>query len=173
MAALMAVISAASTVASGGLKIFGGLAEGKAKKEEMFKRAGEERALGQREFGQKLKETNTIISNNQARAAASGASASDESSIDLTGDIYEKGYTEALTAANAGENRARGFQDSGRSAMRAAELGALGTAFDTVGKLAKSFGGDFKDYMGKSGGGQPRYENNGQDEIQIGGRMYG
>src|SRR3990167_1354259 len=74
-------------------------------------RAGQERAKAQRESATERKKEKYLQSKLIARAAASGAGASDPTVNKLARDIAEEGELRAMTALYEGEAKARGYQD--------------------------------------------------------------
>jgi hypothetical protein len=98
--------------------------------------ATDERAMGARAALDRRRETELTQSSLQARAAASGGSASDQTVQKLAGDIAERGEYNVLSELYIGESRARGFLDtaaqhrfSGDAARYGAELQRSATLF--------------------------------------------
>ena len=99
--------------------------------------AGTTRAATQRAALDRRREIKLTLSALQARAAASGGGASDDTVLRLAEGIGERGEYEALGVMFGGENRARGFEDvaaglrfSGGAARIGAELDARGVEYE-------------------------------------------
>lgn len=164
MAEIVAVVGLVSSLASGALTAVGAIQQGNAAKaeaqfkaEQLRAKAKEEVAAGQRRMFAERRKKDLALSTLQARAASSGAGATDETVIGLGGSIAEEGELQALSEFYLGENRARGYEDQanaaimeGRAAARASRLKAAGSIFSTAtsvfekfapgGSLSKSFG---------------------------------
>ena len=117
-------------------------------------RAGQERALAQREAIKERREARLLASRAQAVAASSGAGALDPDVVNMLGDIEGEGTFRALMARTAGEDRAKGLtteaamqrfrgaaaRAEGRADRNAAFLRAGGTILDKAASFGKRFG---------------------------------
>lgn len=75
-------------------------------------KAGQERAVAQREMMEERRKQEIVQSNLQAAAAASGGSATDPGVLDLAGDIAEEGEYRVGVKRYEGEERARSLEGS-------------------------------------------------------------
>lgn len=142
----MAAMTAITAIGSG-IRAVGTLAAGAAEQRaanyeaaQLDVRAEEERAAGQREAGELRRERDAVLGRQTAYNAASGFSASDETSQRLAGEVAQQGTYRALMAKYGGEERARGAKAqaagarmSGRAAMTGALFGAAGTVVSGIG----------------------------------------
>lgn len=115
--------------------------------------AVESRAAAQRSALDKGRETTLLQSKLQARAAASGAGASDPGVINLAEGIAGRGEYESLMDMFRGENRARGLEDQamasrmtgeaaaaeGRAKRDASYLSAAGTLIGSAGSAYRTY----------------------------------
>lgn len=145
----MQALAIATVVASTAIQSFGQMQAGKAAQKaanyeaaQMTQRAGQERATGQRVAAEERRRERIIQSNLQARSAASGASASDPTVLDLSGDIAEEGLYRQNLALYEGEERARNLESGanlrkfeGKQAKKAGYIGAASTALSTAGDM--------------------------------------
>ena len=109
--------------------------------------AQESRAASQRQALEKQRQTQLAQSTLQARAAASGAGATDESVLNLGEDLSGRGEYQRLMEMYTGENRARGYEDAamasrmtGRAEKQAANTKATGMLLSGIGSFAESAG---------------------------------
>jgi len=107
---------------------------------QMTQRAGQERATAQRNAAEERRRERIVQSNLQARAAASGGSATDPTVLDLSGDIAEEGLYRSNLALYEGEERARNLETGasfrrfeGKQAKKAGYYGAASTALSFAG----------------------------------------
>lgn len=117
---VIAIMSAVSTVVSAAGTIMGGnAARGAANFEaaQMQQQAGQERAASQRRAIEERRAAGMANSTVLARAAASGASATDPTVLNIEGNNAGVGEYNALSALYSGEERARGLE-MGASARR-------------------------------------------------------
>jgi hypothetical protein len=139
VAVVGAGISAAGTIA-------GGMAQQRAANYEAAQldaRAEEEKAAAQREATGLRRERDAVQGRQTAYNAASGFSASDETSQRLAGEVAQQGSYRALMAQYGGDERARGARaqasaarESGRAAMTGALFGAAGTMLGAMSKTS-------------------------------------
>lgn len=120
----MAALAVVATVASAALSIAGGIAQYNAsmaaadgaqkaaeyKAKQLEQQSNEARAAAQRQSEDERHKLDIAQSSLQAKAAASGAGATDDTVIKLDEDMTEKGNYNALGEMYNGENRARGIQ---------------------------------------------------------------
>jgi hypothetical protein len=99
--------------------------------------AGTTRAAAQRAALDRRRDIKLTLSALQARAAASGGAAADDTVMRLAERTAERGEYEALGEMFSGENRARGIEDvaaglrfSGRATRIGSELDALGAEYE-------------------------------------------
>ena len=165
----LAIGAAALTAAGAGISAMGTIAAGnaaaqageagqasqyyRAKQEEMA--ATESRASAQRSAFEQRRKGKFLLSTLQARAAASGGGADDETVLDLAGDIAGRSEYDALFDMYRGENRARGYQDAavgsrmtgdaaraeGIAKKKASRLSAIGTIVGGAGSAMNVYKG--------------------------------
>lgn len=106
----------------------------------------EEKAAAQREAERAKKETNFVLSRQQAVAGASGLGALDETVQDLAGDVATQGAVNEGMILYGGEERAKGRRAQaaasrmeGKAAQTGSYFGAVGTLMDGVGSFAKDW----------------------------------
>ncbi len=143
-------LSAAGTIVGGNAAADAGKAGQQAKNFEavqLDQSAQESRAASQRTALEDRRKSKLLASTLQARAAASGGGAADQTVVDLGRDIAGRGEYEALTSMYTGENRARGLEDSamgarmtgeallaeGKAKKKASYLSAAGTLIGSAG----------------------------------------
>jgi hypothetical protein len=114
--------------------------------QQLAERGADERAQAQQESMQLRRRKELALSALQARAAASGFSATDESTKDLAGDIEKYGTLQEQMASYGGKKvnqryrtAAAGAKYSGASAARGANLAAAGTVLSGISSFASSF----------------------------------
>lgn len=143
-------LSAGGTIIGGQAAAAAGEAGQQAKNFEatqLDQAAQESRAASQRTALEDRRKSRLLASTLQARAAASGGGADDQTVVGLGRDIAGRGEYEALTSMYTGENRARGLQDQavgarmtgealraeGRAKRNASYLSAAGTIVGSAG----------------------------------------
>lgn len=168
------VASGASTLVNMAGSILGGNAEARAariaaknsKKSAAFEsaqlrqQAGQERASSQREAIEQARQARLAQSTAVARAAASGAGASDPTVLKIIGDLAAEGEYNARAALFSGEERARGlemqgaaadfngaaeaagYRTYGRSAKQAGYMSGVGHLLTGVSSFYEKYGGD-------------------------------
>lgn len=161
LSTIATVASVAATAASTIIGFSGAQAEGKAaqqaanyKAAQQEQQAQESRAASQRSALESRHKAELSQSTLQARAAASGAGATDESVLGLGEQIAARGEYESLLDMYKGENQARGFEDAakatiinGQAAKQGAQYKAMGTLASGFGSMADKFGKvDWKKY---------------------------
>lgn len=143
-----------------GVSAAGTLAAGAAQKsaadfqaEQLEQQAAEEKAASQREAERKKKETNFVLSRQQAVASASNLGALDETVLDLAGDIAQEGAYQEGMIRYGGDERAKGRRAQaassrleGKAAQTGSYFGAAGTLMGGIGDFASDYG------MGKKKG---------------------
>jgi hypothetical protein len=153
-AIIAAVASAATSLAGGMIQAKGARAAGRAQQQAQYyeaaqreQQAQEQRAAAQRVLLETRKKTERVQSTLQARAAASGAGATDPTVLGLGEDIAGQGEYEGLMAMYKGENAARGIQDqaigdrlTGDAALKAGKNRATGAILSGVGGMFDSLG---------------------------------
>lgn len=119
--------------------------EYEAKQREM--QAQESRAAAQRQAFERDRSEKLAQSTLQARAAASGAGATDETVIGLGEDIAGRSEYQKLMEMYTGENRARGLDDAamglrmtGAAEAKAGRTRATGTLLSGIGSFGESLG---------------------------------
>lgn len=138
------VLSAVGT----GLSAVGTLAAGaQAEKAAKFKAAQEAqaaqeaRASAQRQSLERRRQTNLTQSTLIARAAASGADASDPDVQNLGQSIAARGEYQALMEMYNGENRAQGLLSQSEADLYEGKAAKRNSFFKAAGTLASGFGG--------------------------------
>lgn len=133
LAGIGTAVSAAGTLAAGADadKAY----QFKARQEDMA--AQESRASSQRGALEKRREGELIQSKLQARAAASGAGASDPGVVALGEDIAGRGEYESLMEMYKGENRARGLEDKAMASRMSGDAARTGSYFNAAGTIIK------------------------------------
>ena len=134
LALLAAGISAAGSV-------LGGISANKAGKyeaQQLQRSATEERVAGQRAAMEKRREADVVMSQQRARAAASGSSITGSPTIiDIFGDTAQRGEYLAQIESFKGESRARGLQDQAKASRFKGKSALVGSILEGVGELAK------------------------------------
>lgn len=109
--------------------------------------AGAERATSQRSAMEERRQARLTASTALARAAASGAGASDPTVINLIAGLEGEGEFRALTQLYNGEEEARGLEAQARArrkeaknAKRAGYIGAASTILSAGSTMADRFG---------------------------------
>lgn len=107
-------------------------------------RANEARAAASRKMQEDRKKEDLTQSRLRAVASTSTGSATDIGTLNLGGDIAERGEYIAMMDWAQGENRARGFEDQaaaarykGKSALTGSYFKAGGTLFDGIGSFGR------------------------------------
>lgn len=136
-------VSAAGTIAAGNAAA----ADAEFQAKQMEQRAAEERAASQREAAEKRNESRLLQSRQLALGAASGAGTGG-SLLETMLDTEAEGELQALTSLYAGENRARGLQDSAAAARRTGRAARQGAFFRAGGTLLSGAGSAYKGRYG-------------------------
>lgn len=130
-------VTAAGTLAAGA----NAKASANSQAAQMDQQATQARASSQRTMMEHQRRTGLVQSQLQARAAASGAGAQDETVIKLGSDIAGRGEEQALMDLYNGENTARGLEDaarakraSGKAAQQGSYLSAAGSTLSGLGR---------------------------------------
>ena len=100
--------------------------------------AGQERATSQRQALEQWREGRLAQSRAIARAAASGAGASDPTVMKIIGDLAAEGDYNARAALFTGEETARGLEDKAAAALWQGKTDAAG--YRTYAKAASRYG---------------------------------
>lgn len=119
-------------------------AEFTARQEEM--KAQESRAVAQRQAMAERRKMEVAQSSLQARSAASGGTSTDAGILDLAEGIEQQGEYNALTAMAAGENRARGMEDSAMGRRMSGEAAQTGSYFRAGSNLLSGASSMFRRY---------------------------
>lgn len=151
LAALSAIASIAGTVVSAAGTIAAGkaqqqAAEYQAKQQEL--KAKEEQAAAQRDAEQYKRKKELTLSTLQTKAAGSGFSASDPTSLALADEITKYGTYQEQLAMYGGTSRAAGLESQamlsrmeGKAKMSAARSSATGTILGGISSMAgRSYG---------------------------------
>lgn len=135
-------VSAAGTIAAGNQAE--AAAEFEAK--QLDAAAAEEKAAAGREAAQKRKETEFVLSRQQAVASSSNLGALDETVLDLAGDVAQEGAVQAGMIQYGGDQRASGRRAqaqaariSGKAAKTGSYLSAAGTIMGGIGSFAEGY----------------------------------
>lgn len=157
MAAMIAgtVITAAGTLAAGNSTA--AEADFAAKQYEI--KATEEKAASQREAMQQKKETNLLLSRQQALASASGLGALDPTILDLAGDTAAEGKYREDLIRYGGDERAAGLRTQAAASRFSGKNAQNASYFAAAGTLASGFGSSmYKKYGGTGApGAEPAY----------------
>lgn len=136
-------VSAAGTLAAGAAQ----KSAADFQAEQLEQQAAEEKAASQREADRKKKETNFILSRQQAVASASNLGALDETVLDLAGDVAQEGAYQEGMIRYGGEERAKGRRAQaassrleGKAAQTGSYFGAAGTLMGGIGDFASDYG---------------------------------
>lgn len=179
----LAVIAAGATAASTGVSAMGTIAGGKAAQQsaeyqakQLDEKAKLEResgmmelAGGQKEAAEYKRRKELALSAGQARAASSGFSATDPTSLALADEIARYGTLQEETAVYGGttkraasEAQARVYQAQGagsryegKVAKKASKIKAAGTILEGISTIAGRFGGGFSTGSAARYGGSP------------------
>jgi len=153
-----AAVSAMGTIAAGNAAQQAAQAQAqalnfRAKQEDMA--AAEARAAAQRQAIEKRQQGILAQSQLQARAAASGGSATDAGILALEKEVVGQREYLALTETYKGENRARGLEDqatisrmSAQAALAEGEARKQASMFSAFGTLIGGAGSAFSAYKG-------------------------
>lgn len=154
LGAVAGVVSAVAGVAGTLMSMQGAQAAAKAQNEakqfeaqQREQQAQESRAAAQRQALERKRQGDLAQSSLQARAAASGAGAADETVIGLGEEIAGRSEYQRLMDMYTGENRARGYEDAakaarmeGDAALTAGKYRSTGTLLSGIGGLADGIG---------------------------------
>ncbi len=102
---------------------------------EAVQQAQQERAAGQRQMLEEMRQASVVASRAQAVAASSGGGALDPSVVNTIADIHGRGAYQGLAALYSGESRAQGQLGMARAAEYKAgvfDKTAMTSAFDTI-----------------------------------------
>lgn len=152
-AGTISAISAVAGLAGTAISAFGQMQQGKAAQQnanyqaaQMEQQATQAKASSQRQAMEHQRQTSLVQSTLQARAAASGGGADDDTVVKLGSDIAGRGEEQALMDLYNGENTARGLDDSaaakrvsGQAAQQGAQLSAYGTIASGIGQGFERF----------------------------------
>lgn len=149
----MAGLAAIATLVSGIVSASGTIAAGKAQeaaaKQEALgleAKGKEEQAAAQREGEEYERKKDLAQSTLQARAGASGFSATDPTALALADEIERYGTFQQQMAQYGGESRRTGLDEQarfrrmeGKAARKAANISAVGTIIGSVGSMASKY----------------------------------
>lgn len=153
----MAALAMIATVASAAFSIAGGVASANSsmamadastkqaeyKAKQLEEQSNEARAASQRTAEDERHKEQIAGSTLQARAAASGAGATDDTVIKLDSDMASKGEYNALGELYNGENRARGIQMQADSSRFDGQIQKMGYESKATSSLISGFGDAF------------------------------
>lgn len=142
MGPVIPVITAVAGIAGTLVSAVGTIAAGNAQQEaanyqsaQLKIKAKEERAAGQREQQQMVKQRRLALSKLTAESAGSGFSATDPSSLDLTGEIARYGTYREKMAQYGAESRYQGLKSQAIAARQSGQAAATGARFDALGTI--------------------------------------
>lgn len=138
---------AASTAISAAGTIAGGAAEAsnyKFQAAQMEQRAGQERAIAQREANEERRQGDLAASRARAVGAASGGGVD----FNRIGDIAMEGERNALMALYDGEERARGAEMDAASSRMSARNARTASYFSAAGTIARGASSMYEKYGG-------------------------
>lgn len=151
--AMVAMIAGSAMQAAGTLAAGNAAeAEGAFQAQQLDIKAKEEVAASQREAMQKRKETDLVLSRQQALAASSGLGALDPTILDLAGDVAEEGAYHESLIRYGGQERAAGLKLQGQAARFSGKNAQRGSRWAAAGTLASGVGSSM---FGKYGAGGP------------------
>lgn len=157
----MAAISAGTALASGGIAAAGTIAQGnaqleiaKAERKQLSRMATEEMAVATRDASSKAKEAELLTSRGQAVAASSGGMATDNTVLELMGNIARDANVQTRDVLRTGQVKADDLMYRGRVGVESARtnrglsrlaatgqvIGAVGDAFSKYGQGAPTSG---------------------------------
>lgn len=145
--------SMAATAIGTGVSAAGTIAGGNAAKSaadfkaQQFQMQGQTAtAEGQRSMLEEQRKTGLLQSTLQARAAGSGAGATDPTVLALGSQIAGRGEYGALTDLFQGQNRAAGLTDEANAAIATGKAQQIGSDYSAVGTVASGAGSMFRTY---------------------------
>jgi hypothetical protein len=125
--------------------------------DQLLQAGGQSMASAERGALDQTKRADLVASTVQARAAASGAGASDPTVTGIISKIAEEGQYRSLLALNKGQvanaeavNKANAVRAEGQNAMTAGRINAIGTV------LKPEFGTNLQTLWNKYGAGGPK-----------------
>lgn len=161
---LLAAAGQAAQLAGSFVTAQGTLAAGEAanaatrfESEQLKVQALEERAAAQQEAIQDRRNKELALSALQARGAASGFSASDETILDLAGDIEKQGELQAGLRQFGGARRQRGLLAQAAARRAEGRAALTGARYSAVGTILGGFGSAMKTYQPQGGSSGGRY----------------
>lgn len=110
---------------------------------QLDQQATQARAAGQRQMIERQRQTDLTRSTLQARAAASGAGAEDDTVLGLDQGILGRGEEQALTELANGENQGRGLNDQAMAKRASAAAAINGGQMSSMGTLIGGIGTGF------------------------------
>lgn len=150
---LMAAISAGTALVSGGIAAAGTIAQGnaqmqaaKAEQQQLARMASEEMAVSTREAGAKAKEIRTLQSRGQAVAAASGAGATDETVLELMGNVARDGNVQTRDILRSGQVKGDDLMYRGRVGTSAAKVNRSLSRLTATGQMVSAASDAFSKY---------------------------
>jgi hypothetical protein len=155
-AGTIGAVSALAGLAGTGITAAGTLAAGDAAKAsadsqalQLNQQATQARAASQRTMMEHQRQTGLVQSQLQARAAASGGGATDDTVLDLGGDVQARGEEQALMDLYNGENQGRGLEDQAKAKVASGEAAQEGASYSALGTIASGIGTGFSRFAGE------------------------
>jgi hypothetical protein len=150
---LMAAISAGTALASGGIAAAGTIAQGnaqleiaKAERKQLARMAAEELAVATRGAETKNKEVQGLKSRVQAVSASSGGMATDNSVLEVVGNIAKEGNVQTRDILRQGQVRGDDLMYRGRVGVNSAKLNRDLSRLTATGQVISAAGDAFSKY---------------------------
>lgn len=135
-------VSAAGTIAAGSAQ----KSAADFQAQQLRAKAAESLAASQREAADRQKQTDLVLSRQQAGAASSGLGALDPTILQLAGDTYAKGTLNRDMVTYSGKSQRAGYLDqanaaeaSGKAAQTGSYFGAAGTILGGMSSFANKY----------------------------------
>lgn len=130
------------TLLAGGIQAMGTIAQGnaalevaKAERKQLGRMASEELAVSTREAGTKAREARLLQSRGQAVAAASGGMATDNTVLELVGNIARDANVQTRDVLRTGQVKADDLMYRGRVGVSSAKLNRKLSGFTAAGQM--------------------------------------
>jgi hypothetical protein len=150
---LMAAISAGTALASGGIAAAGTIAQGnaayeaaKAEQKQLARLASEEMAVATRDAGSKAKEARLLQSRGQTVAASSGGMATDNTVLELMGDIAKDANVQTRDVLRTGQVKSDDLMYRGRVGVKNAKFNRGLARWTAAGQMISATGDAFSKY---------------------------
>lgn len=177
----LSTLSSIAGVAGTAVSAVGTIAAGSAAKasaefeaDQLRKKGAESLAASQREAEDRRKQTELVMSRQQAGAASSGLGALDPTVLALAGDTFQQGTLNSEMATYTGLSQRAGYMDqanaaiaSGKAAQKGSYLGAAGTLLGGVSSFGSKYASINKPVNQQSAAPANLYN---EDDMQNGGR---